>query len=246
MCLLCTCIAHVRPTNACLPFILCCVAPPCVSCWQARTIRHHTQHTTHALTIHKTRLQTYTHTIQTTHPPPHTIHTNKTGIKARASSSSSSSSYYYYLTGGTTSLGTAALKFGDDVFALVTSLPRTIRTLKWALQAAAGYKKLQAAWGVTGGGASGSSGSGINLESCEAYNQQLSRLHDYYAQVSWLASVCCFFFLVCLLFRGWFVFLFLLCATNKQAHQKQYKQYKPTHPTTHHPTTAQKQNKATD
>jgi hypothetical protein len=58
---------------------------------------------------------------------------------------------------------------GDDAAALVGSLPRTLRTLRWALGAGVSYKQLQAALDP-------------QLDA-EAYAVQLSRLHDFWAQV---------------------------------------------------------------
>lgn len=60
---------------------------------------------------------------------------------------------------------------GDDIMALIASVPRTLRTLQWGVQAAIGYKRLLSV-----------------LEAADlnpdAYSQQLSRLHDHWAQVS--------------------------------------------------------------
>jgi hypothetical protein len=55
------------------------------------------------------------------------------------------------------------------MFALLASAPRTLRTLTWALQAGAAYKQLL-------------SGLDPNLDP-EGYSQQLSKLHDCWAQV---------------------------------------------------------------
>jgi hypothetical protein len=63
----------------------------------------------------------------------------------------------------------AAIKAGDDVIALISSLPRTLLTLQWAVQAAIGYKRLL-----------------MTLDPVidpEGYNRQLSQLHDHWAQV---------------------------------------------------------------
>jgi len=61
---------------------------------------------------------------------------------------------------------------GDDIMALIASVPRTLRTLQWGVQAAIGYKRLLSV-----------------LEAADlnpdAYSQQLSRLHDHWAQVRW-------------------------------------------------------------
>lgn len=58
---------------------------------------------------------------------------------------------------------------GDDIMALIASIPRTMRTLQWAVQAGIGYKRLL-------------SGLDPNLNP-DAYAVQLSRLHDFWAQV---------------------------------------------------------------
>lgn len=65
------------------------------------------------------------------------------------------------------------LQMGDDIMALIASVPRTMRTLQWAVQAGIGYKRLL-------------SGLDPNLNP-DAYAVQLSRLHDFWAQV----RTCC-------------------------------------------------------
>lgn len=59
---------------------------------------------------------------------------------------------------------------GDDIMALVASIPRTMRTLQWAVQAAIGYKQLL-------------SGMEVADLNPDAYIHQLSRLHDHWARV---------------------------------------------------------------
>lgn len=66
-------------------------------------------------------------------------------------------------------MAAAIIKTGDDILALISSMPRTMRTLKWAAQAAVSYKRLL----VT---------SDASVDP-EGYNRQLSQLHDYHAQV---------------------------------------------------------------
>jgi hypothetical protein len=63
----------------------------------------------------------------------------------------------------------AAVKAGDDILALIGSLPRTLRTLQWAVQAAVGYKRLMMSLAP-------------DLDP-EGYNAQISNLHNYWAQV---------------------------------------------------------------
>lgn len=58
---------------------------------------------------------------------------------------------------------------GDDIMALIASIPRTMRTLQWAVQAGIGYKRLL---------------SSLDADlTPEAHAMHLSRLHDYWAQV---------------------------------------------------------------
>jgi len=64
----------------------------------------------------------------------------------------------------------AAIKAGDDIRALLSSLPRTLRTLQWAVQAAVGYKRLLTTLDP--------------VMDPEGYNRQLTQLHDVWAQVS--------------------------------------------------------------
>lgn len=60
-------------------------------------------------------------------------------------------------------------QMGDDIMALLASIPRTVRTLQWAVQAGIGYKRLL---------------SSLDADlTAEAQAMHLSRLHDYYAQV---------------------------------------------------------------
>jgi hypothetical protein len=67
-------------------------------------------------------------------------------------------------------------QMGDDIMALIASIPRTMRTLQWAVQAGIGYKRLL-------------SGLDPNLNP-DAYAVQLSRLHDFWAQVRMLPALC--------------------------------------------------------
>jgi hypothetical protein len=56
--------------------------------------------------------------------------------------------------------------------ALIASVPRTMRTMQWAVQAAISYKRLMA---------------GLDPDlNPDAFNTQLSRLHDMWAQVGGL------------------------------------------------------------
>lgn len=69
------------------------------------------------------------------------------------------------------------LQVGDDIMALIASVPRTMRTMQWAVQAAISYKRLMA---------------GLDPDlNPEAFTSQLSRLHDMWAQVRshWLYYV---------------------------------------------------------
>lgn len=66
-------------------------------------------------------------------------------------------------------LAAAAVKVGDDLVALVASLPRTMRTLQWAVQAGIDYKRVL-----------------VSLDpelDPDSYNKALSQLHDHWAQV---------------------------------------------------------------
>ncbi|WIA14941.1 hypothetical protein OEZ85_001652 [Tetradesmus obliquus] len=68
----------------------------------------------------------------------------------------------------------AAVKAGDDILALIGSLPRTLRTLQWAVQAAVGYKRLMMSLAP-------------DLDP-EGYNAAISNLHNFWAQR--LTEVC--------------------------------------------------------
>jgi hypothetical protein len=68
-----------------------------------------------------------------------------------------------------TAAAAAVAKVYDDTSALVASIPRTLRTLTWAVRAGFSYKQLLVS---------------VDPYDTEEYNRNMSRLHDIWGKVS--------------------------------------------------------------